>query len=94
MSVPPVYSGKYLFNGTCARRRCASAQTQSTGDLATHLGQLYLEHVDLGEEENYAGPQEPPTVDDGFKQDQALLHPVLRALLKQDLNEVCQHKQQ
>jgi len=46
MSIPPVYSGKYFVNGTCARG-AESVQTNSTIGLGTHLGQLRLEHVDL-----------------------------------------------
>jgi hypothetical protein len=42
-----------------------------------YSGKLGFEDVDLVEEEDDGRPQEPARVDDGFEEDEGLLHPVL-----------------
>ena len=57
------------------------------GEIVLHRadGQLLLEAIDLVEEENDGGLDEPPGVADGVEQSQGLLHTVYGLVLEQQL---------
>lgn len=50
----------------------------NTKETRTHLWKLALEDIDLVEKENDGRPEEPSRVSDGLKQDERLLHSILR----------------
>jgi hypothetical protein len=75
MSSPPIYSGKYRCSGTCG---CGSILVEALSVKETaYLRQLRFEDVNLVEEEDDRGPEEPPRVNNGIKENQRLFHSVL-----------------